>query len=328
MDNFIAIPETMDRLTALEVFTAVAEAGSFTAAAERLTLSRAKVTRHVADLERWLGTRLLQRTTRRVTLTGAGENCLVIAQRMLSLDRDLREEIAPADGQLRGRLRLTCSISFGHAHLAAALGEFLARHPLLKVDLDVGDRALNLVESRIDLAIRIAPEPDAGLIARPLAACESLLAASPAYLARHDEPAEPADLARHCCFGHSNYGRSEWFFRRGADQVRVHVDCRFTANEATALLQAAAGGAGIAMLPVYLAAPALAEGRLRQVLADWSPPMLTIYAVYTSRRHLPPAVRALIDFLVERFAHPPWHPGSAEPDATRRRQDGGGRKKA
>lgn len=296
----------MDRLSALNVFADIAETGSFTATAERLELSRAMVTRYVAELEQWLGARLLQRTTRRVTLTEAGEQCLRRSRQILALRQDMEEEIAPADGQLRGQLRLTSSMSFGHAHLAAALGDFLARHPRLKIDLDAGDRTVNLVEARIDLAIRISADPDPALIARPLASCESVLVAAPAYLTSCPAPTTPAELARHRCLGHSNFGRNEWLLQRGTEQARINVGCHFTANESTVLLQMALAAGGIALLPTYLAAPALADGRLHAILPDWQLPALTIYAVYTSRRHLSPAVRALVDFLVDRFASPTW----------------------
>ncbi|KAB2927715.1 MAG: LysR family transcriptional regulator [Dechloromonas sp.] len=300
----------MDRLTALHIFADIAESGSFTATADRLELSRPMVTRAVAELEQWLGARLLQRTTRRVTLTDAGEQCLRRSHDMLALRASLEEEIAPADGQLRGQLRLTSSMSFAHTHLAAALGEFLVRHPQLKIDLDAGDRALNLVEARIDLAIRISAEPDPALIARPLAACASVLVAAPGYLSSRGPLAEPGDLAGQRCLGHSHFGRHEWRLQRGEETRTIAVDCRFTANEATVLLQAALAGHGIALVPAYLAASALAAGTLCPVLPEWKPRELTIYALYASRRHLAPAVRALIDHLVERFAVPPWLAGA------------------
>lgn len=299
----------MDRLSALSIFSDIAETGSFTATAERLNLSRAMVTRAIAELEKWLGARLLQRSTRRVTLTDAGIQCLRRSQQMLALRQDMEEEIPPSDGFLRGQLRLTSSMSFGHAHLACALGDFLERHPKLKIDLDVSDRALNLIEARIDLAIRISAEPDPALIARPLARCESILVAAPAYLARHPAITQPTDLTQHRCLGHSNFGRSEWRLTRGDQSIEIAVGCRFTANEATVLLQAALSGSGIALLPTYLAANAVAEGRLGRVLPEWQLPRLTIHALYASRRHLSPAVRALIDFLVEYFAVARWQDG-------------------
>lgn len=296
----------MDRFIAMRVFADVAQSGSFSASAQRLDMSRAMVTRYVAQMEQWLGARLLQRTTRRVTLTDAGEQALRRSLQLLELVEQVEAEVAPADGVLRGQLRLTSSMSFGHAHLAAALCDFLAQHPQLKIDLDVGDRALNLVEARIDLAIRISAEPDPALIARPLAACESVLVASPDYLARHGRPQQPADLATHRCLGYANFGRSTWRLSRHGETQEVSVATPFTANEATVLLQAAAAGGGVALQPTYLTGPLLADGRLETVLADWQPQRLTVYALYPSRRHLPPAVRALLDFLVQRFATLPW----------------------
>lgn len=296
----------MDRLTAMQVFADVAASGSFTASAERLGMSRAMVTRYVAEMEQWLGARLLQRTTRRVTLTDAGEQALRRCLQMLALAEETEDEVAPPDGTLRGQLRLTSSMSFGHAHLAAAISDFLALHPQLKIDLNVGDAALNLVEARIDLAIRISSEPDPALIARPLASCQSVLVASPAYLAAQGWPQQPADLARHRCLGYANFGRSTWRFGRDGEWQSVSVPTRFTANEATVLLHAALAGGGIALQPTYLAAPLLASGQLQAVLAEWAVPQMTIYALYASRRHLSPAVRALLDFLLARFAGAPW----------------------
>ncbi len=172
----------MDRLLAMQVFATVAECGSFTAAAERLDLSRAMATRHVESLEQWLGARLLHRTTRRVSLTDAGAQCLRYSQQMLALADEVQGEMRAGDSQLRGLLRVTCSMSFGHAQMAPAIAQFMRLHPHLKIDLLVDDGALDLVQQRIDLAIRISADPGAALIGRPLAVCESVLVASPAYL--------------------------------------------------------------------------------------------------------------------------------------------------
>ena len=296
----------MDRVTAMRVFADVAASGSFSASAERLEMSRAMVTRYVAEMEQWLGARLLQRTTRRVTLTDAGEQALRRCLQMLALVAEVEDEVAPADGTLRGQLRLTSSMSFGHAHLAAGLAAFLAQHPQLKIDLNVGDAALNLVEARIDLAIRISSEPDPALIARPLAVCDSVLVASPAYLAAAGTPRTPAELTTHRCLGHSNVGRSSWRFLRGETEETVNVTTRFTANDATVLLHAALADGGISLQPTYLASSLLQNGRLQQVLPDWQPPPMTIHALYPSRRHLSPAVRTLLDFLVDWFTLPRW----------------------
>jgi DNA-binding transcriptional LysR family regulator len=296
----------MDRLAAMRVFVEVAGMGSFSAAADKLDMSRAMVTRYVAELEEWLGARLFQRTTRSVTLTDAGEHCLRRSQQMLSLMQDVEEETSRHGGELRGQLRITCSMSFAYAQMAAAVVDFLKLHTQLKIDLDASEGALNLVEARIDLAIRISAEPDPALIGRLLAPCTSVLVASPAYLASQGVPGSPADLAAHRCLTYANFGKSTWTLSRGAEQVQVRVSSHFSANEATALLRAALAGGGVALQPTYLANPHLADGSLQQVLPDWTPPDMAIYALYTSRRHLSPAVRALLDFLVGRFAGRPW----------------------
>ena len=297
----------MDRLTAMRVFVEVATSGSFSATADRLDMSRAMVTRYVGEMEQWLQARLLQRTTRSVTLTDAGEACLRRCQQMLALVEDIEEETtATGEGELRGQLRLTCSVSFAYAQLGAAIADFLAQHPLLKIDLDASEGALNLVERRIDLAIRISSGPDPMLIARPLARCDSVLVASPAYLARHGVPALPADLEHHRCLSYANFGKSVWELARGGETERVAVSSHFSANEATTLLRAALAGGGIALQPTYLANPHIASGELAAVLPDWGLPVMAINALYTSRRHQSPAVRALLDFLVGRFQGAPW----------------------
>ena len=297
----------MDRLTAMHVFAEVATSGSFSATADKLDMSRAMVTRYVGEMEQWLQARLLQRTTRSVTLTDAGEHALRRCQQMLALSQDLEEETATTtEGALRGQLRLTCSGSFAFAQMGAAIADFLAQHPQLKIDLDASEGSLNLVEKRIDLAIRISAEPDPLLIGRPLARCDSALVASPAYLAAHGVPQQPADLAQHRCLSYANFGKSVWQLTQGDVVERVGVSGHFSANEATTLMRAALAGGGIAMQPTYLVNPYLHCGELQAVLPGWDLPAMTIYALYPSRRHLSPAVRALLDFLVERFAGVPW----------------------
>jgi DNA-binding transcriptional LysR family regulator len=290
----------------MQVFVEVAHSASFSAAAGKLDMSRAMVTRYVGELEQWLGARLLQRTTRSVTLTDAGESCLRRSQQMLALMENVEEETASRSDTLRGQLRITCSMSLAYAQMAAAVVDFLKLHPQLKVDLNASEGALNLVEARIDLAIRISAEPDPVLIGRVLASCASVLVASPDYLAEHGVPLAPADLARHRCLSYANFGKSVWKFSRGEEQTEVSVASHFSANEATALLRAALAGGGIALQPTYLANSHLKEGSLQAVLPQWNVPDMAIYALYPSRKHLSPGVRALLDFLVERFATLPW----------------------
>ncbi|KUM03038.1 LysR family transcriptional regulator [Chromobacterium subtsugae] len=299
----------MDRLTAMQVFAEVAQLGSFTAAGDKLDMSRPMVTRYVDELEQWLGVRLLQRSTRKVTLTDAGLACLARCQQMLELAAEVRADASQRDGQVRGLLRVTASTSFGQAVLAGAIAEFSERHPQLRVDLQLGDRTVNLIEERIDLAIRITNEPDPGLVGRRLCDCRSLAVASPAYLARHGVPRHPLELEAHRCLSYSNFGRSEWRFQQGAEEaLRVRVSGRISANEASALLSAALAGAGVSLQPSYLAAPYVRRGELVTLLPGWEPAVLGIHALYPSRRLLPLALRGLLDFLAERFSGPqaPW----------------------
>lgn len=296
----------MDRLTAMKVFVEVAASGSFSATADKLEMSRAMVTRYISELEQWLNARLLQRTTRSVTLTDAGESCLRRSQQMLALMENVEEETSSQEDALRGQLRITCSVSFAYAQMAAAVVDFLKLHPLLKIDLNASEGALNLVEARIDLAIRISAEPDPVLIGRILAPCASVLVASPAYLAAHGVPKAPSDLAEHRCLSYANFGKSVWKLQRGEEINRVSVSSQYSANEATALLRAALAGGGLALQPTYLANPHLADGTLQQILPDWKLQDMAIYALYPSRKHLSPAVRSLLDFLVARFVGVPW----------------------
>ncbi|WP_020558327.1 LysR family transcriptional regulator [Thiofilum flexile] len=296
----------MDRLIAMQVFIEVAQTGSFTEAAQHLDMSRTMVTRYVAELEQWLGAALLQRTTRSVTLTHAGEQALHYCSQLVDISQDLTQAVMPSQGTLRGQLRITCSMSLAYAYVVVVLHEFLALHPALSIDLVASDTAEKLVEQRIDLAIRISSEPDLGLIARPLGICDSVLVAAPAYLAQYGVPQTPHDLKQHKCLGYMNFGRSIWYLTKQGQTEAINIVTPLAANEATILLQATLAGAGIALQPLYLVHEALKEGTLQVVLPDWSPEPMQIQALYTSRRHLAPAIRALLDYLVERFKQAPW----------------------
>lgn len=292
----------MDRLTAMRVFTEVAKRGGFTAAAEHLDITRVKATRYVSELENWLGTRLLQRSTRRVSLTEAGEVCLRQCEQMLALTQDLKSTVGKRESSPRGQLRMTSSISFGQAHLASAVTDYLKRYPEVAVDLMVVDRAVNLIEERVDLAIRITGELDPNLVARRIAPCRSVICASPAYLQTRGTPNQPQSLTAHNCLTYTNFGRSEWRFgNRQGEEVNVEISGNLTANEASVLMEAALAGAGVAQLPTYLANPLIERGALIELLPEWNPPELVIWGVYLSRRHLPATVRTMLDFLAERF---------------------------
>ncbi|OZI50379.1 LysR family transcriptional regulator [Bordetella genomosp. 5] len=290
----------------MQVFVEVADRGSLSAAAAHLDMSRAMVSRYLAELEEWVGVRLLHRTTRRLSLTPAGAETLPRCRRMLDLVGDMRDAVATPEASPRGLLRVTAPMSFGTSQLVGVVSEFVGRYPGAAVDLMLVDRAVNLVEERVDLAVRITNDVDPNLIARHLADCRSLVCAAPAYLERAGLPARAEDLSLHNCLTHSYYGRSLWRFVRDGETVDVPVSGNITANEAVVLMRAALGGAGIALLPTYLAAPEVAAGRLRAILPECEPQVLGIHGVYASRRQMPLILRAMLDFLVERLGSAPW----------------------
>ncbi|GGX89155.1 transcriptional regulator [Litchfieldella qijiaojingensis] len=298
----------MDRFTAMQVFVAVTERGSVTAAAEALDMSRAMASRYLESLERWLGARLLHRTTRRIALTDAGHEALSRCRQML----DLADEVQLAAGargvEPKGRLRIATSQSFAQAWLAEAVAEFLEGHPQAQVELLVLERAVNLVEERVDLAVRITNQLDESLVARRLCSCRSVLCASPGYVERHGVPQTPEGLAEHASVAHAYVSRSEICLRREGRSVAVPVRGRLSSNETGVVRVAALAGAGIAMLPTYFVADDLRQGRLVRVMPTWEPEPLGIHAVYLSRRYQPLLLRAMIDFLVERLGGDvaPW----------------------
>ncbi|KTC63260.1 LysR family transcriptional regulator [Pseudomonas fluorescens ABAC62] len=300
----------MDRLQAMRVFVTVVDLGSQSAAADHLELSRPVVSRYLAELEDWIGARLMHRTTRKLSLTAAGSETLPRCRQLLDLCGDMQAAISEPDDAPRGLLRLSVSTSFGQAQLADAIAQYVKRYPLVTVDLQMLDRTVNLVDERIDLAIRTSNDLDPNLIARRLTVCRSVVCATAAYLREHPAPQKVEDLARHNCLTHSYFGKSLWHFEENGEHVSVPVHGNITANEASTLLRLTLAGAGVAMLPSYQAGDHLRSGELVRLLTHAEPRHLSIYAVYASRKHMPSALRSLLDFLVLRFPEEPtWDIG-------------------
>lgn len=296
----------MDRILAIKVFLTIAETGSFTATAERLDLSKPMVSRAVALLEDWFKARLLQRTTRKVSLTEAGEQALEYCRRITELTNNIEQDFLARSGELSGTLRIAANPSFGGSHLLRALQNFMARHPKLHIQLLLSDQKADLVESRIDLALRFTHHVEPGLVARPLNHIHSLLVATPDYLARHGTPATPHDLARHRYLAHANVNQKTWRFFRDGEETALELNSPFSVNDSNALLNCVLSGGGIAMLPKYMVNEHLAQGRLKTVLTDWTLPVYTLYALYLSRHRLPLAARSLLDYLAEQFEGEDW----------------------
>jgi len=293
----------MDLLRAIKAFSQVVDSKSFVKAAERLDLSTTAISKYVADLERHLQTRLLQRTTRRLGLTETGrafhERCVQILAELEEAEREAAQEaIVP-----RGTIRLTTSVNFGTHQVTPAIAAFLARHSEVKFDVSLSDRIVDIVEEGFDVAIRIGGTGGQNLVARKLGEARLIACASPDYIARHGAPATPEDLVRHNCLTYEYALRDAWTFRDAAGRERaVRVAGSLNSNNGDLLVAAAAQGAGITLEPDFIVGPELGKGRLVTVLEGFEAPASPIYAVYPSRRFLPAKVRAFVDFLAARFA--------------------------
>jgi len=294
----------VDRFLAIRVFAQVVESGSFFRAAERLKLSSSAVSRHVADLESHLHNRLLNRTTRRVTLTETGR---LFYERSVQLLHDLEEaedEAAKSAAVPRGTLKVSTSVNFGVRHTAPAIAAFLERYPEVKFDIALSDRMVDLVEEGIDVAIRIGSPGSDTLVARRLGETVVVPCASAEYLARHGAPRTPEELEQHNCLTYEYVPpRNQWRFLDSDGRERIaRVSGNLHSNNGDLLAEAAAQGAGIVYQPTFIVGEAVRAGRLVPLLQDFQAPPLPIYAVFASRKHLSAKVRLFVDFLVERFA--------------------------
>lgn len=294
----------MDLLRAYEIFFHVVQARSFAAAGRRLDLPRGVVSKQVQLLEDHHRVRLLNRTTRTLSLTDAGEKLYDHVGAILASVQLAREDM-DQDG---GRLRVAAPLAFTERYLGALLERFLGEHPGISIDLECGENFVDLVQGGFDLGIRIAQMQPSSLVARPLAPSPLVMVAAPAYLQRHGAPRAPEDLAAHACLGYAHPSASAaWEFGAGATSARAPVGFRHRTNSNAMLRRLVLGAHGIAQLPAYLVADDLRAGALSLVLPQCRDESRHIYAVYPHRRHLPVKVRRLIDFLArECGAGPPW----------------------
>ncbi|WP_319243380.1 LysR family transcriptional regulator [uncultured Propionivibrio sp.] len=295
----------MDRLTAVRVFVEIADRGSLTQAAEHLEMSAAMVSRYLAAVETWFGARLLHRTTRKISLTEAGQAAMPACRQLLEITADVQHIAAERSREPAGILRVTTSSSFAEAQLTAALVDFQRQHTQVEIVLSVSDKASDLVAERVDLAVRLTNTLDPTMITRPLARCHSMLCASPGYLERHGAPRTAEDLRQHRCIAHAFGIGKQYRLTRNGETLTVPVDWSFHTNETAVLRRAVLSGAGIGMLPTYYLGDDLRAGRLVQILPDYNADVLGIHAIYLSRQHQPLALRLLVDFLAERFAGDP-----------------------
>lgn len=295
---------TMFDLNDIVVFARVVEAGSFTAAARLLAMPKTTVSRRVAALEREVGVRLLQRTTRSLNMTDAGRLYYEQSSQALRVIEQANLRLAEARAEPSGTIRISAPVGFGSYFLNRIVVDFLDMYPKTKVELRLTDDRLNLVEDGIDLAFRTGVLEDSTLIARKLGSTHRLLCASPDYLERHGMPAEPADLARHACViaGASAAG-AHWVLEGPRGQETVAVAGRFAANEMQAVVSATLAGFGIAQLPQAIAEGLINEGKLRRVLGEHTTPAGGLHVVYPSSRHLSPLVKTFIELASARISN-------------------------
>lgn len=297
----------MDRLECDRMFLAVMEAGSFTGAAGKLGTSSGQASKLVSRLERELGVRLLNRTTRSVAPTEAGR---AYYDRLRPLVDDLEAldlEIRNISQSPRGRLRLTAPLSFGTYELVPALNAFAALYPDIEVDVSFSDRVVNVVDEGFDMAVRVGRPGDSRLIITKLCAVRIIVVGNPDYLSRHGLPKDPMELQEHVCIIDTNFREpNRWPFRRegGADDF-VTVSGRIRYSNAEACVQAAAEGLGLACVPAFVAGEALRSGRLVRLLTSFEPEPLGVHALYPHSRLLAAKVRLLVDFLKNRFRETP-----------------------
>ena len=292
----------MDRFFEMQTFAAVVDAGSFVKAADALGVSKAAVSRYVGDLEARLGVRLLHRTTRRLSLTGEGQVFYARSKELLAGVDEAEAEITSRSGAASGLLRINAPVTFGIRHLAPLWGLFRARYPNVTLDVTLADRVVDLVEEGYDVAIRIATLPSSTLISKRLATTRMVLCASPDYLKAHGAPRRPAELTAHAVISYSYWStRDEWHFNGPQGHVSVKTQPCLHTNSGDTCRAAALAHQGIILQPTFLVGDDLAAGTLVELMPEFRSIELGIYAIYPTRKHVSPKVRALIDFLAEHF---------------------------
>ena len=297
----------MDKFEDIQAFIAVVDAGSFTAAADRVGSAKSAMSRRVSALEERLGVQLLHRTTRALNLTETGRSFYEHGTRILSDLEEAEAAVQQEHGELSGTLRLALPLSFGVRHMCGPIAAFSKQHPKIRFDLDLNDRRVDLIEDNFDLALRIGHLSDSSLIARRLFDARTVVCASPHYLNVHGAPETPEALNDHQCLVYSNReDPGRWNYEDAdGNKNSVAVTQMMTASSGDFLCNAAAHGMGIVIQPSFIASQAIRSGNLVPILTDYNFALIPAYAVYPPTRHLSFRVRAFIDFLVERFSGTP-----------------------
>lgn len=295
----------MDRLEALHAFCRIVELGSFSGAARQLGISNSSVTHQLSNLESHLGVRLLNRTTRKLSLTDEGRLCYTRAREVLADVSDLEEALRGATMRPQGVLRVDVPTAIGRIYIAPALPRFAERYPDLTVRMSLGDQLLDVVQEGIDVSIRIGELKDSGRVARTLHHSRTMCCASPGFLARHGVPKSPADLVGYPCLGFLQPTTGQpvpWSFLRDGVRQELMPDARIWINHAESLIHAAAAGGGIVQLLSLSLQPHVDAGSLQPILEDWAAPGPPISVIYPPSRHLAAKINAFVDFVRELFA--------------------------
>lgn len=297
----------MMKLVGMGIFARVAEAKSFSGAARRLGISKSLVSKEVSKLEKALGARLLNRTTRQLSLTEFGAAFYEHCARVVQEAEEAELLVDRLHASPRGVLKCTAPVAFATLHVARALPEFLALYPEVQIDLTLGDRFFELAEEGYDLAIRIARDLPPNMVARPIAPINRVVCGTPQYFARHGVPTTPQDLAAHDCvvYTHANPD-SIWHLRADGTDIAVQVRGALKVNDDEVAWQAVRAGLGVSLLPTFIVGDDLQSGRLQAVLTEYVPSERNLYALYLPNRHLSAKVRVFIDFLLAKFASPPY----------------------
>jgi len=292
----------------MNVFVAAVDAGNFSAAARLLGITPSAVSKQISRLETRLGARLLNRSTRRISLTDVGREFYERSRSILSDIDDAQRAVGHASDEPRGRLRVTASISFGQRQIVPLVPEFVDRFSDVRVDVLFSDRVIDMVEEGIDVAVRVSAPADSALIACRLVPDRRIVCASPGYVRAHGVPATPDDLAGYNALIYSTVYSDTWRFEGPSGARAIRVSSNFSANSGEAIRDMAIHGLGIARLATFLVGPDIKSGELIEVLPDWRDPQENIiHAVYPSRRLVPPSTRAFVDFLAEKLTPvPPW----------------------
>ncbi|WP_266158864.1 LysR family transcriptional regulator [Dyella silvatica] len=294
----------MDRLTALQVFSYVAKFNSFAEAGRRLSLSPAAISKNIAELEAHAGARLISRTTRRMALTEEGHIYLEHVTRALDALTEADQALHPIKTAPSGMLRVTAPMTVTLTRLSKAIPQFLSRYPEIKLDLHLDDRRVDLVREGFDLAIRGSDKlEDSSLIARKLTVMTHVLCAAPAYFEKHGKPQTPSDLKTLNCIRFSLSGHADvWEFSKDGQTEKVAIDAQYSVASSLAIRDALRAGFGLSLVPYPYVENDLREGRLQSALDGWSTVKTTLYAIYPSRQHVAPKIRAFVDFLIEEFS--------------------------